>query len=601
MSLLLKFICLWALSMAVASAEVFDKDWTLSIAGQTIIPDEGGAFEISNIVTPDQFGEDGPGSIADFLSDDFLRLTGYKAENGQVTRYVWSRPFQIRDGEKFLIRQADLTFSDTPLPEVEFLRVTGSRDLLTEIGQTVQMTTTAFFADDTLARDDNPNMDVTPRVEGTVYRTTNPRIATVARDGLVTARGFGTVLITAVNNLVSASYELNIERIPTTTVEGIVRQSDQTPVSGAMVEVSGVTTTTNSVGRFVVADVPFEVPNLDVVVTAAGVVTNRSVEPIADAISDVGIILLGEVELDQIVAIDPPNGAFIESLSSATVAFRVPMSQASFSETGFFLISAGADGLLDTADDSLVPSSFSYNPSTLFATLTPDTPIGPNLYRLSVGPPVAELDGTPLPLAANSTFRLFSNSDSDGDGLPDAFEVQLGYDPGVADTDGNGILDGDEDFDGDLVSNSAEILILGTNPSVEDTNEDGILDGDDDMDMDSVLDRDEILAGADPFSVDGDNDGFWDQAEIELGTDPANSDSRPLSIVRANPRLNLSRTDLLEANQMASIQSRPRPNILLMKQPSVGDVVAQPRVNVALLDQSGVTSKPDVLIEIEEP
>lgn len=56
------------------------------------------------------------------------------------------------------------------------------------------------------------------------------------------------------------------------------------------------------------------------------------------------------------------------------------------------------------------------------------------------------------------------DKDDDGDGLQDLHEITLfAYDPFRPDTDGDGILDSDEDFDGDGYSDSDEIA-LGTNP-----------------------------------------------------------------------------------------------------------------------------------------
>jgi hypothetical protein len=67
--------------------------------------------------------------------------------------------------------------------------------------------------------------------------------------------------------------------------------------------------------------------------------------------------------------------------------------------------------------------------------------------------------------------------DSDGDGLPDELEPLLGpLDPDLKDTDGDGVADGDEDFDQDFLSNTNEIA-LGTNPMDPDTDHDGWSDG----------------------------------------------------------------------------------------------------------------------------
>lgn len=64
--------------------------------------------------------------------------------------------------------------------------------ILTTVGETVQLTATATLPD-------NSTLDVTAGSTGTAYRTSNPSIATVDQDGLVTAASSGTVLISATN------------------------------------------------------------------------------------------------------------------------------------------------------------------------------------------------------------------------------------------------------------------------------------------------------------------------------------------------------------------------------------------------------------------
>jgi hypothetical protein len=118
--------------------------------------------------------------------------------------------------------------------------------------------------------------------------------------------------------------------------------------------------------------------------------------------------------------------------------------------------------------------------------------------------------------------RDFSNStDTDGDGIPDLKEIALGSDPDVADSDGNGISDGDEDSDGDGLSDAWESK-LGFDSKISDSTstlyadksqKDGLNDGDKDMDNDGLANWYEARYEMNPVdgedaSGDADRDGF---------------------------------------------------------------------------------------------
>jgi hypothetical protein len=128
---------------------------------------------------------------------------------------------------------------------------------------------------------------------------------------------------------------------------------------------------------------------------------------------------------------------------------------------------------------------------------------------------VCDTDGDGLP----DIYELFLgtdplNPDTDGDGLPDGYEVfVLGTDPLNPDTDGNGILDGDEDFDDDGLSNYEE-YILGTDPWNPDADGDGLTDW-----------EEVFVYFTDPLNPDTDDDGVWDGDELKLGLDPLNPET----------------------------------------------------------------------------
>lgn len=407
----------------VEQADILDERWTLSIGAETVTVNPDGSFIIPNIAAPDEFGPNGPGTQPDFLSDDWLRLTGY-ATIDEKTRYVWSEPFRVIQGETIVFSDSDLTFSDSPPPIPKSILAVPTKKTLTTIGETTQMQVTAFLRDESAK-------DVTTAAQYTTYRTSNLNFASVSADGLVTAKKEGKVFITAINEGVTSVTQINITPgAGLTQIVGVVTLPDGTPVAGAEVVLAGLglSAETNATGGFVISDVPIsDVVKIDAItvqsISEAGVFFGSTTAPelLAGQITDAGLIELMDL-CDQL----------------------------------------GEQPCIDSDDDclpdwiELVLGLDPNNPDTDGNTV-PDGEEDPDLDGLTN---CAEIFlGTDPELA-----------DSDNDGLDDGEEVfAFGTNPRNGDSDFDGLKDGDELFPPNGLPE--------TDPFRADTDLDGIDDG----------------------------------------------------------------------------------------------------------------------------
>lgn len=104
--------------------------------------------------------------------------------------------------------------------------------------------------------------------------------------------------------------------------------------------------------------------------------------------------------------------------------------------------------------------------------------------------------------------------DTDGDGLPDNYEIMVGTDIRKPDTDGDGLTD------------YQEVILTLTDPLVVDSFTEGVSDADADCDEDGLTNAEEIALGTDPRMADTDKDGLSDSDEVnEYNTDPLNADT----------------------------------------------------------------------------
>lgn len=103
--------------------------------------------------------------------------------------------------------------------------------------------------------------------------------------------------------------------------------------------------------------------------------------------------------------------------------------------------------------------------------------------------------------------------DSDGDGLIDAQEAELGTSPEAVDTDGDGLTDLFEvRAKGGYDALAKNVYTLGP-------------DGGADGDGDELTTFEELQLGTDPASPDSDRDGVPDDIEVKVGSDPLSADA----------------------------------------------------------------------------
>ncbi|RLG81192.1 MAG: hypothetical protein DRO09_02205 [Thermoprotei archaeon] len=182
-----------------------------------------------------------------------------------------------------------------------------------------------------------------------------------------------------------------------------------------------------------------------------------------------------------------------------------------------------------TIDPTQIPGSKDY---TTKITLKDDTTRDEKTTRIRIYID-NDQDGIPDDLGL-----LHILPDDDHDQIPSAFEPILGIDPEDPDTDHDGLIDGEEYFgwETEITTNAGrEKIWVYSNPNNTDTDGDGLDDLTEkqlgtnptskDTDMDGLQDQMEIALNTTPTDWDTDNDGLPDGNETTLGTDPLSTDT----------------------------------------------------------------------------
>jgi len=206
-------------SLSGSNSIPLDNTWTLRLNGREARAAASGSFFIPNVpVRPGQLGIAGEG--------EWVRLRGYSLANRAV-RYVSSDFFQLGSGNRF--SPPNLKINVIPPIAPLSLSATLDSSTLNRIGRATQMRVTARYSN-------GETQDVTPNAAHTNYRSSNPRIARVDLNGMVTAVRPGKAFITAANDGAIAVVEVNIASDAATTVSPIVLDN-QPGGGGAVVQV----------------------------------------------------------------------------------------------------------------------------------------------------------------------------------------------------------------------------------------------------------------------------------------------------------------------------------------------------------------------------
>ncbi|MGE3481883.1 MAG: PKD domain-containing protein, partial [Gammaproteobacteria bacterium] len=151
--------------------------------------------------------------------------------------------------------------------------------------------------------------------------------------------------------------------------------------------------------------------------------------------------------------------------------------------------------------------AFLLDEETVSPSFVPDV-AGTYVVQLIVSDGLLDSD----PDTSRISISVYVPPDTDGDGLSDARELQLGTDPNSPDSDGDGLADGDE------------VDLHHTDPLDPDSDGDGLPDG-------AEVNR--HLTNA--LLADTDGDGFSDGAEVEAGSDPNRQDDTPAGSLPPDP------------------------------------------------------------------
>jgi hypothetical protein len=279
-------------------AQLDGLNWTFRVNGQAVNVNDDGTLMIPNISAPDLFGPGGPGTVPDFISDDFVRVIGFSDNTGGVPLYAFSEWFRIRQGADY--RLTNWTFTAVPPIMPEAIHARPELATITNLLSRPRVIVTGTLAD-------GSEVDVTGAENWTSYRVSNVELAEIDGNGVITPKAPGIIFVAAVNEGSTSVAQVDIALGDVlTTVEGFVQFPDGTPAAGATVEFPGLAS-----GGTAGADGRFSVPGVPTIFGQLGVLARAQLggqgyfgfavqlDPERAGITDAGIIRLSAPSSDQ--------------------------------------------------------------------------------------------------------------------------------------------------------------------------------------------------------------------------------------------------------------------------------------------------------------
>src|SRR5579863_5651242 len=172
------------------SSAQLNQNCIATIANQSVQVSANGAFAVPNV----------PADIG------YYRVRVLCQNNGVTTQGQSAYVTLVANGNTKI---PPIVFGAVTPPPIS-ISVSAPSQSLTSAGQTVQLAVTGTLTNGT-------QTDLSTQALGTLYVTSNPQIASVSNNGLVTAVGAGAVFITAINEGATSTFALSVN-IPLSTL-----------------------------------------------------------------------------------------------------------------------------------------------------------------------------------------------------------------------------------------------------------------------------------------------------------------------------------------------------------------------------------------------